>query len=118
MKIRYIILTFLVAFITLSCEDWIELRPENSVTFENAFDTEKDIEAALFGTEQSLRVNMTAAPVLRRPMVVELQRHSVRQRPVTLSRQSRNAARKTGLLQGGNLLLQSVHLPGFNPSLG
>lgn len=61
MKIRYIILTFLVAFITLSCEDWIELRPENSVTFENAFDTEKDIEAALFGTEQSLRVNMTAA---------------------------------------------------------
>ena len=61
MKIRYIILTFLVAFITLSCEDWIELRPENSVTFENAFDTEKDIEAALFGTEQSLRINMTAA---------------------------------------------------------
>lgn len=61
MKIRYIILALLVAFITQSCEDWIELRPENSVTFENAFDTEKDIEAALFGTEQSLRVNMTAA---------------------------------------------------------
>ena len=32
-----------------ACEEWVELKPENSVTFENAFDTEKDIEAALFG---------------------------------------------------------------------
>ena len=45
-----------------ACEEWVELKPENSVTFENAFDTEKDIEAALFGAEQSLRVNMTSAP--------------------------------------------------------
>ena len=40
-----------------ACEEWVELKPENSVTFENAFDTEKDIEAALFGAEQSLRVH-------------------------------------------------------------
>ena len=24
-----------------ACEEWVELKPENSVTFENAFDTEK-----------------------------------------------------------------------------
>ena len=62
MKKRYLFLTLLGAFMLCACEEWVELKPENSVTFENAFDTEKDIEAALFGAEQSLRVNMTAAP--------------------------------------------------------
>lgn len=60
MKIHYIFMLW-GAFFLLSCEDWIEIKPENSVTFGNAFETEKDIEAALFGTEQSLRHKMTAA---------------------------------------------------------
>ena len=62
MKKRYLFLTLIGAFMMCACEEWVELKPENSVTFENAFDTEKDIEAALFGAEQSLRVNMTSAP--------------------------------------------------------
>ena len=62
MKKRYLFLTVIGAFMMYACEEWVELKPENSVTFENAFDTEKDIEAALFGAEQSLRVNMTSAP--------------------------------------------------------
>lgn len=62
MKKRYLFLTVIGAFMIYACEEWVELKPENSVTFENAFDTEKDIEAALFGAEQSLRVNMTSAP--------------------------------------------------------
>lgn len=62
MKKRYLFLTLIGTFMMYACEEWVELKPENSVTFENAFDTEKDIEAALFGAEQSLRVNMTSAP--------------------------------------------------------
>ena len=57
MKKRYLFLTLIGAFMMCACEEWVELKPENSVTFENAFDTEKDIEAALFGAEQSLRVD-------------------------------------------------------------
>ena len=43
------------------CEEWIDMKPENSVTFGNAFETERDIEAALLGMEQSVRINMTTA---------------------------------------------------------
>lgn len=50
------------AMMLSGCKEWIELKPENSVTFENAFETEKDIESALLGTEQSVRENMTANP--------------------------------------------------------
>ena len=37
------------------CEEWIDLKPANSVTFKNAFETEKDIEASLLGTEHYVR---------------------------------------------------------------
>ncbi|MFR4039450.1 MAG: hypothetical protein ACLTZT_18230 [Butyricimonas faecalis] len=53
MKKRYLFLTLLGAFMLYACEEWVELKPENSVTFENAFDTEKDIEAALFGQNKA-----------------------------------------------------------------
>ena len=43
------------------CKDWIDLKPENSLVFKNAFESERDVEAALLGVEQSVRVNMTAA---------------------------------------------------------
>lgn len=55
------ILLLVFACILSGCEEWIDFEPENSVTFGNAFETERDIEAALLGTEQSVRVNMTAA---------------------------------------------------------
>lgn len=38
-----------------SCEDLLEVTPENSVTFENAFQTEKDIVSALNAVEQRVR---------------------------------------------------------------
>ena len=60
-KRLYIILLLGFAGILSGCEEWIDLKPENSVTFGNAFETERDIEAALLGTEQSVRVNMTTA---------------------------------------------------------
>ena len=37
------------------CEDALEVTPENSVTYENAFQTEKDIVAALNATEAMVR---------------------------------------------------------------
>ena len=59
-KRLYIML--LLGFIGMlsGCEAWIDLKPENSVTFGNAFETERDIEAALLGTEQCVRIDMTA----------------------------------------------------------
>ena len=63
MKTRlYIILLLGFTGILSGCEEWIDLKPENSVTFGNAFETERDVEAALLGMEQSVRVNMTVAP--------------------------------------------------------
>ena len=50
MRKLYILL--IIAFLAGACEDWIEMTPENSVTFDNAFETEKDVESALFATEQ------------------------------------------------------------------
>ena len=60
-KRLYIILLLGFTWILSGCEEWIDMKPENSVTFGNAFETERDIEAALLGMEQSVRVNMTAA---------------------------------------------------------
>lgn len=61
MKNNYvIILLFGLIGILSGCERWIDFKPENSITFENAFETERDIEAALFSMEQSVRVSMTA----------------------------------------------------------
>lgn len=61
-KRLYIILLLGFTGILSGCEEWIDMKPENSVTFGNAFETERDVEAALFGMEQSVRVNMTADP--------------------------------------------------------
>ena len=55
----YIVGGVLIVVALSGCKEWIDFKPENSVTFENAFETEKDIEAALLGTEQSVRANMT-----------------------------------------------------------
>ena len=60
-KRLYIILLLGFTGIWSGCEEWIDMKPENSVTFGNAFETERDIEAVLLGMEQSVRVNMTAA---------------------------------------------------------
>lgn len=60
-KQLYVILLFGFIGILSGCEEWIDFKPENSVTFENAFEKERDIESALFGMEQSMRVNMTTA---------------------------------------------------------
>ena len=38
------------------CKDWIDLKPENSLVFKNAFESERDVEAALLGVEQSVRL--------------------------------------------------------------
>ena len=63
MKTRlYIILLLGFTGILSGCEEWLDMKPENSVTFGNAFETERDVEAALLGMEQSVRVNMTVAP--------------------------------------------------------
>lgn len=52
---RNIILLFLSACCFLACDDLLDLNPENSLTFKNAFETEKDIESALRATEWRLR---------------------------------------------------------------
>ena len=52
--------TVLVALICRGCVDALDLKPENSVTFENAFETERDVEVSLLTTEQYLRSNLLA----------------------------------------------------------
>ncbi len=61
-KQLYIILLLGFTQILSGCEKWIDFKPKNSVTFGNAFETERDVEAALLGAEQKIRTNMTANP--------------------------------------------------------
>lgn len=46
---------FVLLFTGTGCADWINVEPENSVTFENYFRTEKDAQALLFTLESDLR---------------------------------------------------------------
>lgn len=55
MKHCYIILLLLFGAINWSCEDSLTMTPEASVTFGNAYQTEKDIESAMFAVESVVR---------------------------------------------------------------
>lgn len=44
----------------ISCVDALDIAPENSVTFKNAIETEREVEVALFAAETKLRSGMTA----------------------------------------------------------
>lgn len=50
---------FVFLFVETGCADWINVDPENSVTFENYFRSEKDAQSLLFYLEDNLR-NMTS----------------------------------------------------------
>ena len=55
MKHCYIILLLLFGAINWSCEDALTMTPEASVTFGSAYQTEKDIERAMFAAECVVR---------------------------------------------------------------
>ena len=40
----------------MSCEDLLDMTPENSATFKNAYETENDMEAAVRLCAQKLRL--------------------------------------------------------------
>ena len=50
-----IILVFLFAIGLWSCEETLTMTPEASITFENAFQTESDMETAMYTAESSIR---------------------------------------------------------------
>lgn len=55
MKYSYIILLLLLGAVSWSCEDALTMTPEASVTFGNVYQTEKDIESAMFAMEGAVR---------------------------------------------------------------
>ena len=56
---RYEILFMLLLIgCCVSCEDMLRMVPENSVTFENAYETERDIEMGMYSMERSVRGNL------------------------------------------------------------
>lgn len=56
-KITILFIFSLCCFVT-ACEDLIDMTPENSLTFYNAFDKENEVEAAMFATESFVRIRM------------------------------------------------------------
>lgn len=52
---KNIVLLIITCVGLVSCDGLLDLKPENSVTFKNAFESEQDIESALKGTERLLR---------------------------------------------------------------
>ena len=55
MKIYYILLALLACTLCGACEDTLRMIPENSVTFENAFENEREIEIGLLTVERFAR---------------------------------------------------------------
>ena len=48
-------------FFLISCADQLDLKPENSLTFNNAFENEKDIVAGINRVEEIIRGNISIA---------------------------------------------------------
>ncbi|MFR5657934.1 MAG: hypothetical protein ACLUDU_08005 [Butyricimonas faecihominis] len=51
----YYLLVLSLSSLFLSCEDTLRMIPENSVTFENAFENEHEIEIGLLSVERYVR---------------------------------------------------------------
>lgn len=43
-----LLIVLLILFLGSSCESWIDVKPENQVTYTNFFEDEKDVEGAAF----------------------------------------------------------------------
>ena len=54
----YYLLVLLLSSLFLSCEDTLRMIPENSVTFENAFENEHEIEIGLLTVERYVRKSL------------------------------------------------------------
>ena len=57
MKYSYL-LVLVLSFLLSSCEDILRMKPENSITFENAFENEHEIEIGLLTVERYIRKNL------------------------------------------------------------
>lgn len=55
MRQTVLILLAVLAFVFTACEDMLDVRPKNSLTFANAFDSEKDVESAIRSAERASR---------------------------------------------------------------
>lgn len=55
MKYKYHILSLVLLFTCLACVDALDMTPENSVTFANAFENERELEIGIMGAEASVR---------------------------------------------------------------
>lgn len=62
-NIKYSILILLLSVLA-SCDDFIDLQPENSVTYTNAFETPQDMEAMLSTAQATLQGVLTATSVM------------------------------------------------------
>lgn len=62
---RYYILVILIVLMVgaLSCEDMLDVKPKNSLTFANAFETEQDIESMVRSAERSSRDMRSRFPI-------------------------------------------------------
>ena len=43
-----LLIILLISFLGSSCESWLDVKPENQVTYTNFFEDEKDVEGAAF----------------------------------------------------------------------
>lgn len=58
MRQYYILWVFLALLLCCACEDTLRMIPENSVTFGNAFENEREIETGLLTVERHVRKNL------------------------------------------------------------
>lgn len=61
MKKTFVILQLLSLCVLMACEDLLDMNPENSATFKNAYETENDMEAAVRLCAQKLRESYGSA---------------------------------------------------------
>ncbi len=69
MRNYYILLAFLVGVLCYACEDALIMLPENSVTYENAFESEREIESGLLTVERYVRKDLGMGGNITNPSV-------------------------------------------------
>ena len=66
MRIYYLTIALICGCLCFACEDSLRLLPENSVTFDNAFENEHELEVGLLTVEKYIRRSLAASSITSR----------------------------------------------------
>ena len=61
---RYILFCFYLSISCIACVDTLDMTTENSITYANVFETERELEIGIMGAEASVRNEATGQDLM------------------------------------------------------